>query len=128
MVLSLRPLLLPIVLLAAFFHVSQTLKAQKHTPPNQIKAVVEGLQDALQARRAGEALRTRKDVLKVWIDPGNRNMLLHVLPESDLDKSAIDALLADLGLTVRCMQRRDEVDKELQWLDPGTCQDATPNK
>ncbi len=111
------------------FPAMDQVKVQETLIPHQIQAVVNGLETTDQARLAGEVLRARKDVLTARFDPTSRNMLLRILPGSDLDRLSINALLAHLGLTVRCVHRTEaENDQLFQHLDPSTCQEATPNK
>lgn len=128
MAVSLRFSALPTLLLLIFCRPG-SVSAQEAGPLHQIQAVVDGLETGHQARQAGEVLRTRKDVSSAHFDPGSRNMLVRILPGSDLDRPSINALLAPLGLTVRCVHRKEVEDDQLfEHLDPSTCQDATPNK
>ncbi|MFN3874339.1 MAG: hypothetical protein ACK4L7_00305 [Flavobacteriales bacterium] len=86
-----------------------------------VQAVVDGLSSPQVARQAGLLLQGQEGVLMARLDVPTRNMMLHVSERFALDRDAINTLLAPLGITARCFERRDARERPYQHLDPLRC-------
>lgn len=54
-------------------------------------------------------------------DVPTRNVMLHVVPDAPLDLADLNALLAPLGMEVRCYRRREARLAPYQHMDPERC-------
>jgi len=93
-----------------------------------VQAAVDGLTDGQHAHAASQVIQQRPDVLMARFDVQTRNMMLHVLESSTLSKDQIDALLAPLGVQLRCYSRRAASAAPFRHVDADRCGTPSPSE
>ncbi len=97
-------------------------------PLHMLQAAVIGLQDHSQARDASLLVREQPGVVVGRFDVSTRNMMLQVLPECTLDAAGLNALLAPLGISVRCFSRSVVGSAPFQHVDAAQGGSAGPTR
>lgn len=91
-----------------------------------VQAAVDGLQDAQHARTASLLLEQQPDVLMARFDLRTRNMMLHVAESATINKNQINALLAPLGVQIRCYGRNAVRETPFRHVNADDCGDPAP--
>jgi hypothetical protein len=102
--------------------------AAQEAPLHMLQAAVIGLQDHGQAREASLLVREQPGVVVGRFDISTRNMMLQVRPECTLDAADLNALLAPLGISVRCFSRSVVGSTPFQHVDADQCGSAGPTR
>ncbi|MBK7945365.1 MAG: hypothetical protein IPJ85_08685 [Flavobacteriales bacterium] len=88
-----------------------------------VQAAVDGITDAHHAREASLIMQQQDGVLMARFDALTRNMMLHVSPSSAIDAAAINGLLANLNIRIRCFSRKDSREGPFRHIDAERCSD-----
>jgi hypothetical protein len=91
-----------------------------------VQAAVDGLQDAQHARTASQLIQQQPEVLMARFDVRTRNMMLHVSESASINRNQISALLAPLGLQVRCYSRSAARETPFRHVNAEECGDPLP--
>ncbi|MBK8228542.1 MAG: hypothetical protein IPK70_15385 [Flavobacteriales bacterium] len=91
-----------------------------------VQAAVDGLQDGEHARSASQLIQQQPEVLMARFDVRTRNMMLHVTESASITRNQINALLAPLGLQVRCYSRGAARDTPFRHVNAEECGDPLP--
>lgn len=96
-------------------------------PLHQVQAIVDGVRNNRHAWQADSLMRLEPGVVVSRTDFNTRNVMLQISADCSLDRSSVNALLAPLGMSVRCWQRAPLVwGTPFRHLDPrDDCQPAT---
>lgn len=100
----------------------------KATAQDLVQAAVDGLMDGQHAHDASQLIQQRPDVLMARFDVHTRNMMLHVQENSTLSKDQINALLAPLGVQLRCYSRRAASAAPFRHVDADRCGTPSPSE
>ena len=86
-----------------------------------VQGALDGLNDPQTARAATILVQEQPGVMMARFDVPTKNMMLHVSPDCAIDRAALNAWLAPLGITVRCYARRDVREAPFRHIDPLRC-------